>query len=410
MRLAFIAGTYQPQLCGVAHYTARLRESLASKGVTSIVFTTTAAATQMNHDQVKGVVDNWQLSSLLPLIQAIDQAKPDILHIQHAAGTYDFERAIFLLPLLLRLSGWSAPIVTTVHEYGWWEWQPKWIPAALLERLKNWGQQRGWWDREDGFLLTKSNAIITTTAQLEQTILSRLPDVKSHLHRIEIAANLQNCFELDCGDRSQVRQSLRQLYGWDANSAVIVFFGFLHPVKGLEMLLAAFQQVSAIAPQVRLLLMGGIESLALPGEQARDYGQTLKQTIAALNLVNQVEMTGYLEPELISAALAGADLGVLPFNHGVTLKSGSLLSLFAHSLPVIATRAHPPEMELENPALIQLVPPRNVADLSSVLIKLLKNPQLRQQMGRTAKEFSQRFSWEQIGDRHLRIYQQIIHS
>lgn len=79
------------------------------------------------------------------------------------------------MPLILRTFGYRQPIVTTVHEYGWWEWQPKGIPPELLEWLKQWGQQRQWWDREDGFLLTGSQAIITTNVEAESAICDRLP-------------------------------------------------------------------------------------------------------------------------------------------------------------------------------------------------------------------------------------------
>jgi len=48
------------------------------------------------------------------LVQAVHAIGADILHIQDAAGTYGFERAIFLLP-----PRQSGKIVITVHEYGW---------------------------------------------------------------------------------------------------------------------------------------------------------------------------------------------------------------------------------------------------------------------------------------------------
>lgn len=148
--IAIIAGTYKPEHCGVAHYTARLRSALKQQDIESVVLTTHAAATEANDSSVRGVVKNWRFTDLMSLVQAVNSTNADILHIQHAAGTYGFERAIFLLPLLLKATGYSKPIVTTVHEYGWWEWQPKYLPPQFVEWLKMWGQSRGWWDREDG--------------------------------------------------------------------------------------------------------------------------------------------------------------------------------------------------------------------------------------------------------------------
>lgn len=258
-QIALIAGTYLPQRCGVAHYTAHLRQALDEVQFT--LLTTHAAALFHSEAQVMGAVRGWQLQDLPALIRAIRATSAQLLHIQHAAGTYDFERAIFLLPLLLRLSGWFHPIVTTVHEYGWWEWQPPQIPPRLLEGVKQWGQNRGWWDREDGFLLTGSDALITPNSAVAQTMLQRLPHLSDRLHLIPLAPNL----DVVPLDREVARRQLRQDCHWPTDAIVLTFFGFLHPTKGLETLLAAFNQMAASHPQTRLLLLGGVESLAYPG-------------------------------------------------------------------------------------------------------------------------------------------------
>ncbi|MBF2072854.1 MAG: glycosyltransferase [Synechococcales cyanobacterium C42_A2020_086] len=403
--LALIAGTYCPNRCGVADYTHRLRAALAERGRKSIVLTTRAAATA--DSSVIGVVEDWRLQDLPPLVRAVHQSQVDALHIQHAAGTYGFQRAIFLLPLLLRLSGWRAPIITTVHEYGWWEWQPRGIPPAWLEFLKEWGQRQGWWDREDGFLLTQSDALITTNPTAEAVILDRLPQLQSRLHHVPIAANV----EIVSGDWAEVRATARQLlcqqYGWSPESQIIAFFGFLHPVKGLETLLPAFRQVLATHPAARLLLIGGVESLALRGEEAACYDQHLRQHIVDLQLGSTVQMTGYLEPEQVSRYLSAADLGVLPFNHGVTLKSGSLLTLFAHRLPVIATVATPPDPELTD-SLIYPVPCRDVEQLATALQTLLSDSPRRNLYATAGKCFSRAFAWDAIADAHCRIYDSLL--
>ncbi len=170
VRIAFIAGTYQPELCGVVHYTMRLRKLLGEQGIISLVLTTRRAA-RGKSDEIRGVTDGFRMRDLPALVRALHTTETDILHIQHAAGSYDFKRALFLLPLLLRLTGYRQPIVTTVHEYGWWE-SPG-IPPHLLKMLKIWGQRHEWWDEEDGFLLTLSNAIIAANPDVAATIPSR---------------------------------------------------------------------------------------------------------------------------------------------------------------------------------------------------------------------------------------------
>ncbi|MBV9385477.1 MAG: glycosyltransferase family 4 protein [Chroococcidiopsidaceae cyanobacterium CP_BM_ER_R8_30] len=400
LRIALIAGTYQPEHCGVANYTACLKVALSQHNIQSVVLTTHTAAQIVNHPDVRGVVEDWRQIDLLPLVQAVHTTGADILHIQHAAGTYRFKRAIFLLPLLLRATGWRAPIVTTVHEYGWWEWRPKGVPPQLVEWLKVWGQQHQWWDREDGFLLTLSNAIITTNHDAETIILKRLPELTNRVYRIPIAANV----EVALTDQDTARQLLRKKCNWSDETIIITFFGFLHPVKGLETLLPAFKQVQKMQPQARLLLVGGVESLALRGAEAKRYWERLHELVAELNLSQLVYLTGYVDAQTASHYLTGADIGVLPFNHGLTLKSGSLLTLLAHGLPVVATQAVS-QNELSPDSLpIQLVPARNIEALASGLLKLLQNPAQRIQLGADGRTFSKNFNWQNIARSHLSVY------
>ncbi len=408
--VTLIAGTYEPARCGVAHYTERLRCALHSVGMPSTVITTQTAAKAVQQPDVIGAVNDWSLLEMQALVRSLHTAQTDILHIQHAAGTYSFERAIFLLPLLLRLTGWHKPIVTTVHEYGWWEWQPAWIPSQLLEWLKVQGQRKGWWDREDGFLLTGSNAIITTNSQAETVIRQRLPahgaaqKAVSHLYNIELAPNI----EAISIDRAIARQSLRQMCNWPNDTTIIAFFGFLHPVKGLETLLTAFKSVIVARPNARLLLLGGVESLALVGEHAAQYWHTLHEQVAALGIDQVVQFTGYLSPELASKYLSGADIGVLPFNHGVTMKSGSLLALLTHGLPTVATASDPPDPKLTDASWLKLIPPRADDRLAIALTTLLDDPGLRHQMSDAGRKFVQTFEWNAIAKAHLHVYQSVL--
>ena len=397
MQVAFVAGTYQPDRCGVAHYTACLRHQLEEIGIESIVMTTIEPPS-LADSTVKAVVQGWQMRDLSGLVRSIHSSKADLLHIQHAAGTYGFERAIFLLPLLLRLSGWRKPIVTTVHEYGWWEWQPAGIPPRLIESLKQWGQRRGWWDREDGFLLTGSEAIVTTNPEAETVMLDRLPALKSRLHRISIAANV----EVAPIDRLAARRSVRQRCGWPEDAEVLVFFGFLHPVKGLELLLEAFAEIASQFLQARLLFVGGVESLALRGAEAAAYWEKLEAIVCDLKLGDRVQLTGYLPAAEASHCLSGADIGVLPFHHGVTLKSGSLLTLLAHGLPTIATVSATPDPNLTE--IVRQIPSRDRSALAAALRELLRDRSGRSRLAKRGAAFVEQFGWEAIAQQHQAIY------
>ena len=406
-RVAIVAGTYRPERCGVAHYTERLRRALDERGVSSLVLTTKEAARASKDPDVRGVVRGWGLPDLPVLARAVRGAMhdegADVIHIQHAAGTYDFKRAVFFLPPLLRAAGYRAPLVTTVHEYGWWEWEPRGVPRNLVEVLKTWGQRRGLWDREDGFLLTGSDALITTNYHAETAISERLPWLAPRLRRIPLVANV----DVVPVDRSGVGEEVRSQYGWPREAEIIAYFGFLHPVKGIENLLKAYRGVLEARPQARLLLVGGVESLAL-GDEADWYWNKLRGLIEELGLDGSVGMTGYVPEREASRLLSGADVGVLPFNEGVTLKSGTLLTLFAHGLPVVATRPDPPEPDLVDGQLLRLVERRDATKLSAVLSDLLEDSQMRTRLGEAGLAYAGNLSWPATAERHVEVYKSVL--
>lgn len=404
MQVTFLAGGYQPERCGVADYLTQLRAALTRRSIVSQVITTHASAQLANQPDVLGVVKDWSLPHLLPLVHRLRAHPTNLLHIQHAAGSYRFQRAIFLLPLLLRLAGYRPPIITTAHEYGGWEWQPAWLPAAGLEGVKTWGQRRGWWDREDGWLLTGSQAIITSNDRIESLMRDRLLHLGDRLHSIPLAPNIS----VAPIDRAIAQRRVRDTSGWPAAAEVIVFFGFLHPVKGIETLLAAMVQVIRQRPTARLLLLGGVETLALRGEAAQRYWQTIQNQRDSLGLQDVVHCTGYVRAETASHYLSGADIGVLPFHGGVTLKSGSLLALLAHGLPTVITASDATNPVLHQADWLKRVPPRSVSALATTLTDLLSDRSHHPWQSEAGLRFVASRNWEAIATHHQAIYQQLL--
>ena len=402
-RVVMVAGTYRPERCGVAHYASRLRGALDERGVSSVVLTTREAAWGSEDPSVKGVVGGWGMRDLPGLVRAVRRERPEMIHVQHAAGTYGFKRAVFFLPPLLRAAGCRAPLVTTVHEYGWWEWEPRGVPPGAIEALKTWGQRRGVWDREDGFLLTGSDALLTTNTHAEAAITDRLPWLVPRLRRVPLVANV----DIVPVAPEAARDEARSRYGWPLDAEVISYFGFLHPVKGIETLLKAHERVLHGRPRARLLLIGGVESLAL-GDEAAWYWNELHTLVTKLGLDGTVAMTGYVPEEDASRLLSGADIGVLPFNEGVTLKSGTLLAMLAHGLPVVATRPDPPEPDLTDGRLVRLVERRDASGLAFTLSELLADARQRKRLGEAGRVYTRDLSWPAIAERHLEVYETVL--
>jgi glycosyltransferase involved in cell wall biosynthesis len=398
-KVAFVAGSYLPQQCGMADYIAHLRQALQERGVDTIVFTDTETARTANDPSVLGAVRGWRLRDLAPLVRILHLSDANIVHIQYSAGNYDFRRGVFFLPLLAGLFSLPVPLVTTLHEYGWWEWRLPILPTRTEEQIKSWGQTKGYWDRENAFLLTLSSAVITTHDESRRMVLERLPQRRPPTVHIPIASTIAVYPAM----QDAARLHLRERCAWPGNARIIVFFGFLHPVKGLETLLEAFRIVLSKMPSARLLLLGGIESLFLRGTEAARYRDVLLTFIARLGLDDRVYTTGYVSAEAASLCLSGSDVGVLPFDRGVDMKCASLLALMAHGLPVVATFRDPPVPQFGE-GLLRLVPPRDPGMLAAEIMELLKDRRAMSRMSVDSVAFARKFSWAAIAEEHIGLY------
>ena len=397
-RIAFIAGTYLPANYSVSDYTARLHTSLRDCGWESVVLTTYYAAEAAYDPHALGVVHGWRWTDLKALVKAIWDSDADAVHIQYQPQIYGYQPAILLLPILLRLSGWRSPIVTTVHEYGDWEWQDRGLLARFSAWLKQWGQQRQRWDRESGFLLTLSNAIIAIAPEVKTLIQAKLPNINRRLWYVPTATNIQ-AREMDC---SSARQVLRQTSNWHEDVLVITCFDCLDSNNEIGTSLMAFKQVLTSQPQARLLVINGIGNSKLSVQETNTYQAQLQTKIDELELQSFVRVTDYLDEEIASRYLAGTDIGVL--DSSVSFNRSSLVTLLAYGFPAIATHM-PSDLPDGHPLLP--IPPRDVAALTTALTELINCPDKRRQLGETSRVFSETLSWQNITQQHLEIYQSL---
>jgi glycosyltransferase involved in cell wall biosynthesis len=362
VRVAVVCGRYEPERDGVAGYVARLVEALAGHGVDARVRPWAGLARARRR-----------------------LAGADLVHVQFAPSAYGYRGGVGMLPVVA-----GRPVLTTLHEYGWWSWRPR------LDRLAGLGERAGRWDRETLTLVPRSRRLVTTTEGLRAAVRSRFP------HRdplvIPIGANVRSGHP---GDRSAARRSL----GLAGTDEALAFFGFVHPVKGLRHLLDALALLRSRRPRLRLLVVGGFESLALPGAQAADFEREIRAQVARLGLTDAVTVTGYLPEPEVSRHLTAADVGVLPFTAGVTTKSGSLLTLFEHDLPVVATRPEGGVGELAG--AVQACERRDVPTLAAAVEAVLTDPGRRDRLVAGGRRVLAGRGWDAVAAAHVRLYEEL---
>lgn len=117
-----------------------------------------------------------------------------------------------------------------------------------------------------------------------------------------------------------------------------------------------------------------------------------------------VEFLGYVEE--MAPILREADIAVLPSYHeGVPV---FLLEAAASGLPIIATDLEGCRMIIEEGENGFLIPKGNVGALSNALYTLIKDPELREKMGRRCREIVEKdFNQKEIVTQFISLYREL---
>jgi glycosyltransferase involved in cell wall biosynthesis len=189
-------------------------------------------------------------------------------------------------------------------------------------------------------------------------------------------------------------QALRARFQLTATDTVVVFIGRISPIKNLEKLIQAFAQVDV--PNARLLLVGP--------QLEPDYAARLRHQIAALRLEARVTLTGPLFGEEKLAALAAADLFVLP---SVSESFGNAAAeAVAAGLPVLLTDTCGIAPVIHGRAGLAVAP--TVDGLATGLRVMLTDEAQRAQMMTQHAAVIAELAGEEPVDQMEQLYQQIM--
>ena len=181
---------------------------------------------------------------------------------------------------------------------------------------------------------------------------------------------------------------------------VILFFGIIEPHKGLMTLIRALPDIKKSVGNVFLLIAGQ------PFESVSQYLIEIKR----LRLEDSVKLKfGYVPVEEISGIFNVAHIVVLPYSRAS--QSGVVLSAYNFGKPVVATSVGGIPEIVCNGKTGFLVLPDNSRALARVVIRLLKDDELREKMGKEALEYVQRnHSWRTIAEKTEFIYRSLLNS
>jgi glycosyltransferase involved in cell wall biosynthesis len=200
-----------------------------------------------------------------------------------------------------------------------------------------------------------------------------------------------NGVSLDEFDPLPPAGSFRQRYPQVDQRRVVLFLSRLHRKKGLELLLAAFAGAEV-----------GNAMLIVAGPAEADYLDSIRRIVRRHKLDDRVLFTGMLYGAERIAALADADLFVLPShqeNFGI-----AVIEALAAGTPVIVSDQVNIYQEIVDAGVGEAVP-LDGAKLAAALSRWLGDSALREAASKRARPFVRaRYDWHQIARRWVKHY------
>lgn len=185
--------------------------------------------------------------------------------------------------------------------------------------------------------------------------------------------------------------AIRSKFGIPAEAPVVGFVGRMTRDKGVPELLAAFKKVLAEAPEARLLMVGDFES----GDPVPE------DCVRELRAHRQIAITGFVEDP--APYFAAMDVFAFPsFREGCGIV---VLEASAAGLPIAAFRATGVVDGVVDGVTGTLTPSGDAEALAAVIVRYLKDPELRSKHGQSGHERVQRdYRPDMVREAHYQEY------
>ncbi len=195
-------------------------------------------------------------------------------------------------------------------------------------------------------------------------------------------------------DVRQFDPAIPRLPRFDDGKMNLLFLGRLDPRNGLALMIEVFRLVKARFPAVRLIIVGD-------GPLKKYYKHMVSDDISSdIHLAGPVlgERNRYYSScDVFCSPVEKASFGI------------TLLEAMASGKPIVATE-NSGYRELLGPGEGSLVEPHNPEAFANAILALLKDPELRKQMGESGRAKALEFSWDAITSEIDGYYEEILNN
>jgi glycosyltransferase involved in cell wall biosynthesis len=289
----------------------------------------------------------WHLSCLNQIIKHLNSLKPDIVHMQYPTVGYGNSLTPHIMSLFKNK-------VITIHEIS---------QAHILRRLSLY------------FFSMRAEHLIFTN-QFELDYANRwAPWISGRASIIPVGSSIP------AGQAS--KRDIKD----------IVYFGLIGPQKGLD----DFLSLAALIKKENLNLQ--LRVIGLPNPKWPDYLEYIYKKAGNLPISLEIGL-----PERdVAQLLSRAQIAYMPFPDGASERRTSLMALLINGVATITTYGkHTPENFKKAVAFAQ-----SPEDALAIIKKLTTDAQERETLSINGKRCAESYSWDNIAQKHIQIYENI---
>lgn len=392
MKILIASDLHYPTINGVATFSRNLARGLAERGHEVLVIAPSQTGKPSKEVDGNYVIvrtasvafpfyQNFRIS-LNPLREVkkiIDEFDPDVIHIQMivmwigtAAMKYGNKTGI--------------PIVSTNHA----------MPENLMDNLKLLApvsKPINYTLKAYGARFHAKADFLTLPTQAAIDMFSIGDKVKMN---VPMAA-VSNGIDLQRFTRGTAPAEIYEKFGLPTDKPIISYIGRLDAEKHLPVLVRAFRQIHEKAPDTHLLVVGD-------GTDASN----LRDIVASYGLQDSVTFTGRVsDQEIVDLHKVGT---VYCMPSPAELQSIATLEAMASGQPIVAIDAGALKELCQNERNGYLCEKDNVDEIAAALLKIVQNPQLREQFAKESLAIANTHDLQTTLARFEEIYSDLINA
>lgn len=193
--------------------------------------------------------------------------------------------------------------------------------------------------------------------------------------------------------------------GISNNDKALLFFGNIAAYKGLEYLIAAFEELLKTDGSYRLLIVGKPKG-------PEGYWKTIKRALTSSGIADRIiAKIEYVPDEETELYFKAADVLILPYAH--VFQSGVLFLGYGFGAPAIATDVGNLKEEIIEGKTGFLCKPRDPSDLARVIRNYFKSElfrNLESQREHIKRYANERYSWNKVAAITTAVYSRLLTS